>query len=51
MEFDGGPHSLTVCFSLFFVLVIKFYKTKDLRHYVRATLLNYEDDTTECKRP
>ena len=34
-----------------FVLNIKLYKTNYLRHYVRATLLNYEEDTTECSRP
>ena len=32
-------------------LNIKFYKKNYLRNYVRATLLNYEDDSTECKRP
>ena len=35
----------------FFVLTIKFYETNYLIHYVQVTLRNYEDDTTECKRP
>ena len=35
----------------FFVLHIKFCKTNNLRHYIRATLINYEDDATGYKRP
>ena len=55
-KYQSGNGSLNLHTSesnakYFFVLNIQFYKMKDLRHYVRATLLKYEDDTTECRRP